>query len=178
MRRLVDLIYRALDILLGLLLSGMALMVFLNVILRYAFDSGIAVSEELSRFFFVWLTFIGAVVAHHHHMHMGMETVVAACGRRARMVLMGLSDLVIIGCSVVLFWGTWKQLPLNMSMTAPVTMIPMGWVYGTGLFTATGIILITLERLFRLLTGRLTEEELARFVGEFHDADKIEGHMS
>ncbi|OOY32648.1 TRAP transporter small permease [Thioclava sp. F36-6] len=178
MQKLIALFYRGLDILLALLLAGMALMVFLNVILRYAFDSGIAVSEEMSRFFFVWLTFIGAVVAHHHHMHMGMETVVAAFGRRGRMVLMGLSEIVIIGCSAVLFIGTWKQLPINMTMGAPVTMMPMGFVYGTGLFTGAGIILISLERLFRLLTGRMSDAEFARFAGQHHDADDIEGRAS
>lgn len=178
MKKLIDLFYFVLDVLLGLLLSGMAIMVFVNVILRYAFNSGIPVSEELSRFFFVWLTFIGAVVAHRHNMHMGMETVVASLGRRGRLVMMGVSDLIIIGCSGVLFWGTWLQLPINMSMTATVTNIPMAWVYGAGLFTATGIILITVERLIRLLTGRLTEDEIARFAGEHHGTDEIEGHTS
>ena len=45
-----------------LLLAAMVVMVFGNVVLRYLFDTGIDVSEELSRYFFVWLTFIGAVV--------------------------------------------------------------------------------------------------------------------
>ncbi|KEP69428.1 ABC transporter permease [Thioclava dalianensis] len=178
MQKFTKFFFRTLDIVLALLLAGMALMVFLNVILRYAFDSGIVVSEELSRFFFVWLTFIGAVVAHHHHMHMGMETVVAAFGRRGRKVLMGLSEVVIIGCSAVLLIGTWKQLPINMTMAAPVTMMPMGFVYGSGLFTAAGIIAISLERLFRLLTGRMSDAEFDRFAGQHHDADETEGRAS
>lgn len=178
MKKLTDFFYFALDVLLGALLSGMALMVFANVILRYIFNSGLPVSDELSRYFFVWLTFIGAVVAHRHHMHMGMETFVAVFSRRGRLIFMGVSDLVIIGCSAILFAGTWKQLPINMSMTAPVTGIPMGLVYGIGLFTSTGIILITLGQLYRLVTGRLTSEELARFVGEFHNVDELGDHTS
>ena len=35
----------------------------LEVVLRYGFGSGIDISEELSRFFFVWLIFLGAIVA-------------------------------------------------------------------------------------------------------------------
>lgn len=172
-KTVINLFYRLLDYVLILLIGGMALMVFVNVVMRYTMNSGIPVTEELSRFFFVWLTFIGAVVAHRHNLHMGMETFVAMMGRKGRMLMMGLSDLLIIGCSFVLFWGSWKQLPINMSMLAPVSGIPMGWVYGTGLFTATCIILITLERFIRLLTGRVTEAEIAAFAGEFHSVEEL-----
>lgn len=41
----------------------MVVMVFGNVVLRYAFNSGIAISEEVSRWLFVWITFLGAIVA-------------------------------------------------------------------------------------------------------------------
>lgn len=169
MARAVHLFFRFLDILLALLLATMAVMVFVNVVMRYTMNSGIAVSDELSRFAFVWLTFIGAVVAHHHHQHMGMETVVAQFGPRGRKVLMTLSGLLILGCAGVLTLGTWKQLPINASMSAPVTGLSMAWVYGIGLFTGVGIILITAERLFRLLTGRMTDAEIDRFGGHHDD---------
>jgi len=166
MRRAAQGFFRFLDILLALLLATMAIMVLVNVVMRYAMNSGIAVSDELARFAFVWLTFIGAVVAYYHRQHMGMETIVAKFGKRGRLVLMGLSDLLILGCAGVLTVGTWKQLPINASMSAPVSGLSMAWVYGIGLFTGVGIILITLERLFRLLTGRITEAELKSFSGE------------
>ena len=41
-------------------LGVMACSVFLNVVLRYGFGSGVAASEELSRLLFVWMVFIGA----------------------------------------------------------------------------------------------------------------------
>ena len=173
MRQLIDLFYRLLDIVLVLLIAGMSLMVFVNVVMRYTMNSGLPVSEELSRFFFVWLTFIGAVVAHRHNMHMGMETFVARLGQRGRKLMMGLSDVMIIGCSLVLLVGSWKQLPINNSMVAPVSGIPMSWVYGTGLFTAACIILITLDRLFRLFTGRVTDEEIAQFAGEHQSLEEM-----
>ena len=51
-----------------LIAAALAVMVALkfgNVFMRYAFNSGFTVSEELSRWLFVWLTFLGAVVALH-----------------------------------------------------------------------------------------------------------------
>ena len=47
----------------ALCLALMVVMVFGNVVLRYGFNSGITVSEELSRWLFVWMTFLGAIVA-------------------------------------------------------------------------------------------------------------------
>jgi TRAP-type C4-dicarboxylate transport system permease small subunit len=166
MQKAIDLFYRFLELLLIVLLSGMAIMVFVNVIMRYGFNSGLNVSEELSRYFFVWLTFIGAVVAFREHGHLGIETLVMFLSRRGRIICMGLANLVIIVCSVIFFWGTWKQFPINASMAAPVTGMSMIWVYGIGLFTGAGMALIALERLIRLLTGRVTDEEIAAFAGE------------
>ena len=71
----------------------MVVLVFGNVVLRYGFNSGITVSEELSRWLFVWLTFLGAIVALREHGHLGTDMLVvapAACrqeglpGRRPR----------------------------------------------------------------------------------------------
>ena len=166
MQKTIDLFFRFLEFLLILLLSAMALMVFVNVIMRYGFNSGINVSEELSRYFFVWLTFIGAVVAFREHSHLGIETLVMFLSRRGRIICMSLSNLVIIICSAIFFWGTWKQFPINASMAAPVTGMSMIWVYGVGLFTGAGMAIIAIERLFRLVTGRVTDEEIAAFAGE------------
>ncbi|UHS59165.1 TRAP transporter small permease [Agrobacterium vaccinii] len=166
MQRAIDLFYRFLELLLILLLSGMAIMVFVNVVMRYGFNSGLNVSEEMSRYFFVWLTFIGAVVAFREHSHLGIETLVMFLSRRGRIICMVLSNLVIITCSAIFFWGTWKQFPINASMAAPVTGMSMIWVYGIGLFTGAGMVLIALERLIRLVTGRVTDEEISAFAGE------------
>jgi TRAP-type C4-dicarboxylate transport system permease small subunit len=166
MQKAIDYFYRFLELLLILLLAGMAVMVFLNVILRYGFNSGLNVSDEMSRYFFVWVTFIGAVVAFREHGHLGVETLVALFGRKGRIICMILSNLVIILCSAIFFWGTWVQLPINSSMVAPVTGLSMAWVYGIGFFTGAGCVVIALERVLRLLTGRVTEDEIAAFAGE------------
>ncbi|GEM_PF-87060 len=165
-QRAIDIFYKILEWLLVILLAGMAIMVFLNVVLRYGFNSGLNISDEMSRYFFVWLTFIGAVVTFREHSHLGVETLVMLFGRRGRIICMILSNLIIIGCSAIFFWGTWVQFPINASMTAPVTEISMAWVYGIGLFTGAGCVIIAVERLVRLLTGRVSDDEIAAFAGE------------
>lgn len=149
------------------LLAGMAAMVFLNVVLRYGFNSGITFSEEMSRYFFVWLTFIGAVLTFGEHGHIGVETLVRRFGRRGRLICMAISNVIILLCAAVFFWGTWLQHDINASMTAAVVGMSMIWVFGVGYFTALGLGLIAGIRLLRILTGRTTNEEVAHFAGEW-----------
>jgi TRAP-type C4-dicarboxylate transport system permease small subunit len=148
-------------------------MVFGNVVLRYGFNLGILISEEMSRYFFVWLTFIGAVVTFRENAHLGVETLVQRFGRNGRLICMVLSDLIILACMGVLFWGTWKQSPINASMSAPVVGISMIWIYGIGFFTSLGIGALVLVRLVRAVSGRVTEAEIAAFAGEGVEAAAI-----
>jgi TRAP-type transport system small permease protein len=169
----IDWLVRGLEVLLVILLAGMAIMVFGNVVLRYGFNSGILVSEEMSRYFFVWLTFIGAVVTFRENAHLGVESLVQRFGRNGRLICMVLSDVIILLCMAAFFWGTWKQYPINASMTAPVVGISMNWIYGIGFFTAIGIGGLVIIRLLRTVTGRITEDEINAFAGEGAEAAAI-----
>jgi TRAP-type transport system small permease protein len=78
MGRIIDLYCRILKCTIAVCLAVMVVLVFGNVVLRYAFNSGITVSEELSRWLMVWLTFLGAIVALREHAHLGVDTLVRA----------------------------------------------------------------------------------------------------
>jgi TRAP-type transport system small permease protein len=165
--QLETIVVRITEVVLVGLLAGMVAMVFTNVVLRYGFNSGINFSEEMSRYFFVWLTFIGAVLTFREHGHIGVETVVRLLGRRGRVVCLALSNAIILLCAVIIFWGTWMQHPINASMSAAVVGISMIWVYGVTYFTGAAIALIAAIRLVRTLTGRITEAEMNQFTGEY-----------
>ena len=67
LKKLMDRYCQLLSVLMVIGLALMVVLVFTNVVMRYAFNSGITVSEELSRWLFVWVTFLGAIVAMHYH---------------------------------------------------------------------------------------------------------------
>ena len=159
--------FRLLERLMVFLVFGMVMMVFGNVVLRWTVDSGIDVSEEMSRFFFVWLTFIGAVVVMREHLHLGVDMLVGKFGRKGRLACMMGSDAIILFCCAVFFWGTWQQAAINSSNVATVTGISMLWVFGVGYFTSVAIGMMVLMRLLRAFTGNVSERELAIFAGTF-----------
>ena len=172
-------ILRGLEAVLVILLAGMVVMVFGNVVLRYAFNSGLDLSEELSRYFFVWLTYIGAVVVMRENGHLGVDTLVGALGRQGRLICMIIGDVFILACCVMLLDGTWKQHEINATAVAPVTGLSMGYVYGVLYFAGFGIGFITLARLVRALTGKLGEFELAEFAGDYsgNPSHDLKGHL-
>jgi TRAP-type C4-dicarboxylate transport system permease small subunit len=157
---MLDRLFKAVEAVLAMLLLGMVLMVFGNVVLRYAFNSGIVVSEELSRFFFVWLTFIGAIVAMRDGSHLGMDNVVSKLSRRGKLVCLTISQGLILLCCSMLFWGTWRQHEVNATNMAPVTGLSMIWVFGVGYLTSAAIAVHALHKLWRIATGRITDNEL------------------
>ena len=79
------------DTLLAIALAVMVLLVFGNVVLRYGFNSGITTSEELSRWLFVWLTFLGAIVAMKEGAHLGTDALVSRLPVRGKQVFFVLS---------------------------------------------------------------------------------------
>ncbi|WP_196259305.1 TRAP transporter small permease [Pelagibacterium limicola] len=174
MSRVTAAAFKLVELALVLLMAGMALMVFVNVVLRYGFNSGITWSEEMSRYFFVWLTFIGAVITFHENSHVGVETLVRMFGRRGRVICMLLSNVIILLCAIVFFHGTWVQHPINASMKAAVIDLSMIWVYGIGYVSGGGIAIIAAIRILRILLGKITEEEIARFAGEYADWPAVE----
>ena len=59
----MDKLFKGIDYLTGILTGLMVLFVFLNVVLRTCFNSGLTWSEELSRYLFVFVTYVGAISA-------------------------------------------------------------------------------------------------------------------
>ena len=110
--------------------------------------------------------------------HLGVETLVGKLRGRARIAAMFTSDILVLVCCPLLFIGTWRQAPIHADNIAPVTGMPMIWVYGAGFLTSIGIGLIVLGRVFRVLTGRITDQELRQFAGEFDDPNGLpKGHV-
>jgi TRAP-type C4-dicarboxylate transport system permease small subunit len=149
----IDLFFRFLEMVLVLLLAGMTVMVFANVVLRYAFRSGLDVSEELSRFFFVWLIFIGAVVAMRHHAHMGFDLLVSSARPPMRRVLLFLSNGLVLFACWLLLEGAWRQSGVTATDSSPVTGISMIYVFGIVIPSALGIGIIALHRMIGAVRG-------------------------
>jgi TRAP-type transport system small permease protein len=160
MDRAIDLYCEGIKLLIVLCLAAMVVLVFGNVVLRYGFNSGITVSEELSRWLFVWLTFLGATVALRQHAHLGVDSLVRALpawGKRACFIV---SYIAMIYADWLLLLGSWKQMLITAGDRAPATNLSVGLFYLAGVVFGVSAGVILLYDLWRVLSGRASEEEL------------------
>ena len=138
---------RTLEVILVLILTSMVGLVFGNVVARYVFNSAITWAEEVARFLFVWLTFVGASFGLMKGLHLGMDIIVARLKPRTRNIVE-----VVNGIITLTFLGVWivggvHLIQANLDYMSPATGFSMGLVYMIGPFAA---VLMSVETVSRL----------------------------
>lgn len=117
---------RLTHVLMAACLGVMAVAVFVNVVLRYGFGSGIAASEELSRLLFVWMVFLGAAAAYPAGEHMAFTSLVGMLQKRpvAFAAMTALIRVLVILACVLVAWGAWQQVVVGMDSRSVVLRYP------------------------------------------------------
>ena len=135
----------------ALCLALMAALVFLNVVLRYGWGSGIAASEELSRLLFVWMVFIGATAAYPAGEHMAFTGLLVPLRRHKRsfaVITALIRLLVILGCALVA-WGAWQQVVVGLDSHSVVLGYPTALLPLPALLCSAAIGVMALVELVR-----------------------------
>jgi TRAP-type transport system small permease protein len=156
--------FKLLELLIVVAMVAMVIMVFGNVVLRYGFNSGITVSDEMSRYCFIWLTYIGAMVAMREGGHLGVDTLVKHLGITGKKICLFLSEVMMLGCNGLFLLGTWKMHELQVSNISPVVGISMIWIFGIGYLVGVVMGAMNIRVLYRLLSGKLREDELVQVI--------------
>ncbi len=160
LNKLIEGYCKVLSLIIAAALAVMVVLVFGNVIMRYGFNSGITVSEELSRWLFVWLTFLGAIVAMRDGAHLGSDTLISRMPLPVKKLFFVAGHLLMLFVCWLLFKGALDQSIINLETTSAVMETSMAIFYGCGVVTAVSIALILVHNLWRLFTGQLSEAEL------------------
>ena len=173
MNRWIDRACRGLEGVIAAMLAVMVVLVFGNVVLRYLFNSGITVSEEVSRWLFIWMTFLGAIVALREHGHLGVDMVVQRLPAWAKKICLGLGHLLMLYILWLLLQGSIAQARINWDVTAPTTGASMAIVYLSCVVFAVCAGFLMLLDLLRLFTGKMSEAELV-MVQESEEAVQLQ----
>ena len=173
MNRWIDRVFRGLEGLIAAMLAVMVVLVFGNVVLRYLFNSGITVSEEVSRWLFIWMTFLGAIVALRERGHLGVDMVVQRLPAWGKRICLGLGHLLMLYILWLLLQGSLMQARINWDVTAPTTGASMAIVYLSCVVFAVCAGFLILLDLLRLVTGKMSEAELV-MVQESEEAVQLQ----
>jgi TRAP-type C4-dicarboxylate transport system permease small subunit len=171
--KIVDGYFTFLKVLIALFLAIMVVLVFGNVVLRYAFNSGITVSEEVSRWLFVWLTFLGAIIAMREHGHLGVDTLVKRLPVMGKKICLIVSQLLMLFATWLFLTGSIEQTIINWDVAAPASGLSTGIFYAVGIVFSVSTGLILLHDLYRAVTGKMSEDELV-MVKESEEQEELE----
>ena len=157
---LIDRYCRVLSVAMVACLAVMVVLVFGNVVLRYAFNTGIAISDELSRWLFVWMTFMGAIVALRDRGHLGTDFLVGRLPAAGKKLCLGIGHIAMLFVCWLLFSGALAQTRINLETTSAAMEVSMAWFYASGVVFAVSAALLLVLDFLRLVTGRIGDDEL------------------
>ena len=160
MARILNLYCTLLKFVIALCLAVMVVLVFGNVVLRYGFNSGITVSEELSRWLLVWLTFLGAIVAVREHTHLGVDTLVRMLGPTGKRICFVINYCLMLFADWLLLSGSWRQTIINIDDRAPATGLSIGIFYFVGVVFGVSAGFLLLHDLLRVVSGQASEADM------------------
>jgi TRAP-type transport system small permease protein len=129
MRKLVEGVNRGAEVLTQLFLATMVVVVFTQVIFRFILQQPLSWSEEVARYVFVGIIWMGAAVLVKHDGHPGMDLLtrtLPSFWRRA--IRIAVNVLVAATLGTVVITG-FKLMYDNMSQPSPAMELPMGIPY-------------------------------------------------
>ncbi len=135
-----------------LLFAGMLAAAVAQVVSRYVFNSPLTWSEELSRYLFIWLSFLGAWVAWNRREHLGIDMLPEVVPAHLRAPLLRLLEALALIFAVTSMYFGQKILSVSMRQPSAALRIPMFWVY---LSYYVGMTLISLEIILGWLYSRI-----------------------
>ena len=156
MKKIIDLLFVVLKLFAAFCLVAMIVMVFGNVVLRYAFNSGITVSEELSSWGLTWMTYTAGLIALREHGHLGFDAVLTRFPPMVQRILLAIAHVLMIGMMWLFLDGSWQQTVINLGNLAPASGISLGALYGVGILFSVIAILVLLGDLYCIVTGQLS----------------------
>ena len=137
------------------------------------FNSGITISEEVSRWLLVSMTFLGAIVALKEHGHLGSDSLVSRLPRAGKKACLIVGQLLMLYITWLVFKGSLDQARINWDVEAPVSGASVAIFYASGVVFAVSAAVLLARELWRALTGKLSDADLV-MVRESEEAAELD----
>lgn len=112
-----------------ILLVLVSLVVFYSVFLRYVFKSPLAWSEEVARYMFIWMVFLGFSIAEKSGDHFKIEVFIEMAPLKLRLVIEVLLNLLIFYALFVLFQEGVNYYDQGKSGLSTILEMPLNYIY-------------------------------------------------
>lgn len=150
MLRVLD---KALAFVTAMALGAIVLLVFINVAMRYVLNTGLTWSEEVSVNLFVWVIFLGAILAALEGLHIKVDLLTNQLSPKLKKVFLVVANALVIFAMGVLVQGGLQVVEVTKRNVSAATGIPFSWISVSLVLFAVCVIAITLYQTYRDLRG-------------------------
>lgn len=112
-----------------ILLTGLTVLVVVQVFSRYVLNSPIPWTEELARFFFIWFTFVAAAYVMSQRKHIAVIVLSNVLNPKVTAAIEVAVNISVAVVAVIMAIGAYDLVESSMRLNAPASNIPMGVVY-------------------------------------------------
>ena len=145
---------RLVESVMALALTLIVVLVFSNVVGRYALGASFAGAEELSRLLFVWLVFMGAVLTLRRGAHLGVTLVQARLPVWARRSCAVITHLLTLFALWLFLAGSWTQTQIGLHNYSTVLHYPNALMASAGMMCAASMLVIVGISLVKIVLRR------------------------
>ncbi len=146
------------------LMFVMSIIIFVQVIMRYVFQSSLVWSEELARYMFIWLVYFAVAHTAKNEKHIRIDAAINLYPKKLRPYIEILSELVVLAFSIfiaVTAVTVYNKITWSGQLS-PAMRIPMQFIYAAPLI---GFILTAIRQaqcIFRRIKAIKNHEEVAK----------------
>lgn len=118
------------EVLLVLFSTIMVAVIFMQVVMRQ-FNSSLSWTEELARYSFIWLVYIGISYGVKKDRHIKVDVLLLALKNKGKIILTIIANLLFIAFAIFVIrygYDIAMQL-LSFGQKSPANQIPMGLIY-------------------------------------------------
>lgn len=116
------------DIVASIFISVTTVLVIINIILRYIFNSGLVWSEEVATGCFVWSVFIGAVAVFKHRGHVGVDLIVKRLPQAMQCGVRLLTDLILVALNGYMAYLSVLYIQTSYTKMTPVLGVSSAYI--------------------------------------------------
>ncbi len=137
-----------------ILMTIMVTTLALQVFYRFVLDNPLSWTEELARYAFVWITFLGGAVAYRRRAHIVVDVMLHLVPIRARAALALAVEAMITVTLVILVRDGLRMVETTANVQATMLEIPMSYIYASIPVSAALMLIYQVERLVGVLRSR------------------------
>lgn len=135
------------------MLGGIIVLVFADVVARFAFSTSVAVANEMARFCFVYMIYFGVSYAIRERRHMRVTVILDGLPRAWRRWTFALAEAVFLIYSVVVCWlgVIITQQSVDRGRIMSSTEWPLGILYAAIILSGALSVLRLAHSLWRIV---------------------------